>query len=257
MSAVPADTYRAAVRCLVGFDERANLPKIGVPVLCLAGEKDPNAPAAVVERMAGKIPGARYVCLPGVGHLPNLEAPAAFDAAILIFCARCWHSDLLLPTWLSWSGLSRPSIHPRAPERAVAGSRQPEDDSGTVCHELTRSRPARHRRADLRSRRVPSRAARSRADRQGARASAPACLRPAPPSTIATPRFRSRTSATCTAKACSPSACPRAKAAPARASAPTAWPRPSSAAIAAPRRCRGTCTCARRCGPARWPTTSR
>ena len=68
MSAVPAETYRAAVRCLVGFDERANLPKIAVPVLCLAGEKDPNAPAAGVERMAGKIPGARYVCLPGVGH---------------------------------------------------------------------------------------------------------------------------------------------------------------------------------------------
>ena len=38
-----------------------------------------------MERMAGKIPGARYVCLPGVGHLPNLEAPAAFDAAILGF----------------------------------------------------------------------------------------------------------------------------------------------------------------------------
>ena len=79
------DTYRAAVRCLVGFDERANLPKIAVPVLCLAGENDPNAPAAGVERMAGKIPGSRYVCLPGVGHLPNLEAPAAFDAAILSF----------------------------------------------------------------------------------------------------------------------------------------------------------------------------
>jgi 3-oxoadipate enol-lactonase len=85
MSAVPAETYRAAVRCLVGFDERANLPKIAVPVLCLAGEKDPNAPAAGVERMAGKIPGARYVCLPGVGHLPNLEAAVAFDAAILSF----------------------------------------------------------------------------------------------------------------------------------------------------------------------------
>ncbi len=85
MSAVHADTYRAAVRCLVGFDERANLGRIAVPVLCLAGEKDPNAPAAVMERMAGKIPGAKYVCLPGVGHLPNLEAPAAFDAAILGF----------------------------------------------------------------------------------------------------------------------------------------------------------------------------
>jgi 3-oxoadipate enol-lactonase len=85
MSAVPAETYRAAVRCLVGFDERANLGRIAVPVLCLAGEKDPNAPAAVMQRMAGKIPDAKYVCLPGVGHLPNLEAPAAFDAAILGF----------------------------------------------------------------------------------------------------------------------------------------------------------------------------
>jgi pimeloyl-ACP methyl ester carboxylesterase len=35
--------------------------------------------------MAGKIPGAQYVCLPAVGHLPNLEAPRAFDAAILAF----------------------------------------------------------------------------------------------------------------------------------------------------------------------------
>jgi 3-oxoadipate enol-lactonase len=85
MGAVPADTYRAAVRCLVGFDERANLAHIGVPVLCLAGENDPNAPAQVMQRMASKIPGARYVCLPGVGHLPNLEAPAAFDAAVLGF----------------------------------------------------------------------------------------------------------------------------------------------------------------------------
>jgi 3-oxoadipate enol-lactonase len=85
MSLVPSDTYRAAVRCLVGFDERANLGRIAIPVLCLAGEVDPNAPPAVVERMASKIPGARYVCLAGVGHLPNLEAPAAFDAAILDF----------------------------------------------------------------------------------------------------------------------------------------------------------------------------
>jgi len=85
MGSVPAETYRAAVRCLVAFDERNSLTRIAVPVLCLAGEKDPTAPALVVERMAGKIPGARYVCIPGVGHLPNLEAPAAFDAAILGF----------------------------------------------------------------------------------------------------------------------------------------------------------------------------
>jgi pimeloyl-ACP methyl ester carboxylesterase len=83
MASTPASTYRAAVRCLVTFDERANLPNIRVPVLCLAGEHDRNAPPPMMERMAAKIPGARYVCLPGVGHLPNLEAPAAFNAAVL------------------------------------------------------------------------------------------------------------------------------------------------------------------------------
>jgi 3-oxoadipate enol-lactonase len=85
MGNVPPQTYRAAVRSLIAFDERANLARIPIPVLCIAGEVDPNAPPSVVQRMARKIPGARYVCLPGVGHLANLEAPQAFDAAILQF----------------------------------------------------------------------------------------------------------------------------------------------------------------------------
>jgi pimeloyl-ACP methyl ester carboxylesterase len=82
---VPEATYRAAVKCLVTFDERKNLSGIKVPVLCLAAEHDRNAPWPVVEKMASKIPGAYYFCLPGLGHMPNLEAPAAFDAAIFGF----------------------------------------------------------------------------------------------------------------------------------------------------------------------------
>lgn len=84
-AAVPEATYRAAVKCLVTFDERENLAAIKVPVLCLGAEYDRNAPPAVLEKMAGKIPGARYVCIPRRGHVPNLEAPAAFDAAIFDF----------------------------------------------------------------------------------------------------------------------------------------------------------------------------
>ena len=85
MGAVSGETYRAAVQCLTGFDERANLASIRIPVLCLAGEHDRNAPPSMMERMAGRIPGARHLCLPGVGHLPNLEAPTAFDAAVVEF----------------------------------------------------------------------------------------------------------------------------------------------------------------------------
>jgi pimeloyl-ACP methyl ester carboxylesterase len=69
----------------VHFDERPNLAHIRIPVLCLAAEHDRNAPPAMMERMAGRIPDARYICLPGVGHLPNLEAPKAFDTSILQF----------------------------------------------------------------------------------------------------------------------------------------------------------------------------
>jgi len=54
-------------------------------VLCVAGEHDRNASAAMMARMAAKIPGARYVCLENVGHLANLEAPPIFDAAVLGF----------------------------------------------------------------------------------------------------------------------------------------------------------------------------
>ena len=85
MSAVPADTYRAAVRCLVTFDERASLGKIAVPTLCLAARPILTRRPRWWSAWRPRYPAARYVCLPGVGHLPNLEAPAAFDAAILQF----------------------------------------------------------------------------------------------------------------------------------------------------------------------------
>lgn len=82
MKALSADSYRAALKCIVTFDERENLPHIACPTLCLAGEKDTNAAPAVMEKMAAKIPGARYHCMPGVGHLANVERPDLFNAAI-------------------------------------------------------------------------------------------------------------------------------------------------------------------------------
>ena len=54
-------------------------------MLCLAAEHDRNAPVQVVEKMAARIPGAYYFCITGRGHMPNLEAPAAFDSAIFNF----------------------------------------------------------------------------------------------------------------------------------------------------------------------------
>ena len=85
MASAPAATYQACVEAIVTFEERANLGQIRVPTMCLVGELDTNAPPAMMQRMAAKIPGATFEILPGLGHLPNLENPAAFDAAVLGF----------------------------------------------------------------------------------------------------------------------------------------------------------------------------
>ena len=82
MAAVPVATYRATMLALIGFDLRTALKQIAVPTLVLSGSRDANAPAPMMAKMATYIPFARYVELEGVGHLANLERPAAFNAAL-------------------------------------------------------------------------------------------------------------------------------------------------------------------------------
>ncbi len=88
MSGVPESTYRAALSAIVSFNRLDELKRIAVPTLCLAGELDTNAPPAVMEKMAARIPNAVYQCLPGVGHLGNMESPAAFNTAVLDFLKK-------------------------------------------------------------------------------------------------------------------------------------------------------------------------
>lgn len=82
---VPEATYRAALDCLVAFDRKEELTRIAVPTLLLSAEHDRAAPLIVMERMAEKIPNARHVSMPGLGHLPNIEAPERFDHALTTF----------------------------------------------------------------------------------------------------------------------------------------------------------------------------
>jgi pimeloyl-ACP methyl ester carboxylesterase len=58
------------------------LPDLAVPTLIIHGEADPLVPVAWARRAQQRIPGARLVTLPGVGHLSPREAPVAVNAAI-------------------------------------------------------------------------------------------------------------------------------------------------------------------------------
>ena len=62
----------------------ADLPKIGVPTIALQGEADGVQPSALFGQHDRSFTGpfARRI-LPGIGHNPPQEAPAAFAGAIL------------------------------------------------------------------------------------------------------------------------------------------------------------------------------
>jgi pimeloyl-ACP methyl ester carboxylesterase len=88
VSQMREETFRAAVAAIVGFEGRDLLPTLDVPVLCIAGELDATAPAAVMQKMAGKIAGAEFVSLTGLGHFGWAEDPPRFNAAVLDFLAQ-------------------------------------------------------------------------------------------------------------------------------------------------------------------------
>ncbi len=59
----------------------------GLPALVMVGSEDPFTKPADARRLAEMLPGSRYVEIPGAGHLPPLERPAAVTAAIGRFLA--------------------------------------------------------------------------------------------------------------------------------------------------------------------------
>ncbi len=63
-------------------DSRPDLPFIAVPTLVAVGAEDTLTPPALAEEMAAGIPGARLALLPGCGHLPPMEDPAAVTALL-------------------------------------------------------------------------------------------------------------------------------------------------------------------------------
>lgn len=84
----PESAYRDSTLAMIGFDRREALERIAVPTLVVSGSADRNAPAATMEKMAARIPGAEYVCVEGCGHLVMAERPDAFDGALRAFLAR-------------------------------------------------------------------------------------------------------------------------------------------------------------------------
>jgi 3-oxoadipate enol-lactonase len=68
-------------------DSGPTLATVTCPTLVVVGEEDGLTPPAEAEKLVAGIRGATLARIPGAGHLPNIEQPAAFNEALTRFVA--------------------------------------------------------------------------------------------------------------------------------------------------------------------------
>ena len=83
------DALGSALRQGDAVEDSARIKDIAVPTLIVWGSKDSVLPLADAGRFAADIGGSKLVVLPGVGHLPQEEAPHESLAAFRAFYQRC------------------------------------------------------------------------------------------------------------------------------------------------------------------------
>lgn len=85
----PPSSLAAALNALAARpDSRPLLPSISAPTLAIVGEEDTLTPPDAAREIATGVPAGRVVIIPQAGHLSNLEAPDAFNEALLGFLSE-------------------------------------------------------------------------------------------------------------------------------------------------------------------------
>lgn len=77
--------FLAACHALAELDLRAEAAGVNLPVLVMVGEQDEATPPAMSRELAALLPHATLLALPGCAHVPQLQAPGEFLAAVLPF----------------------------------------------------------------------------------------------------------------------------------------------------------------------------
>lgn len=80
--------YFGQLQAAMAHDAWSELPSIGVPTLVVHGDADILVPTENGRLLAGRIPGAALVLIPGAGHMLQADAGGAVREAILGFLSR-------------------------------------------------------------------------------------------------------------------------------------------------------------------------
>ena len=87
---VPARVWRETLAGLLQYDDSGALGRIAAPALLIWGDADGVIGREMQEQLMKRMPSARLVVYPGVGHTPRWEDPARFTADVSAFVERCF-----------------------------------------------------------------------------------------------------------------------------------------------------------------------
>jgi 3-oxoadipate enol-lactonase len=76
------ESYAAHCEALLRLDAIALVSAVRVPVLLMAGDSDPTAPAAAVQELAARFANGRALVLPSAGHAMQLDQPDRVSEAL-------------------------------------------------------------------------------------------------------------------------------------------------------------------------------
>jgi len=81
-AATSVQGFVGCARAIQGLDYLADVARIAVPTTLIVGANDGVLPQAMQDLQA-RMAGAVFETIPNAGHLPNIDQPAAFNAALL------------------------------------------------------------------------------------------------------------------------------------------------------------------------------
>lgn len=84
--------WAGCAAAIAGTDFYNTTATLTLPTLCIAGSADGSTPPDLVAETAGLIRGSRFALIRGAGHLPPVDRPEAFAAALDGFLAEIAHA---------------------------------------------------------------------------------------------------------------------------------------------------------------------
>ena len=114
-------------------DPSPALPRLEMPALVIAGERDPFSHLEDVRNAARLLPNADFVIIKGVGHMAPLEAPVAVSRALASFVDRVEGADSMVDeTHIAEEGAQQPDAEELLRREAEVASTDPAGPSALV-----------------------------------------------------------------------------------------------------------------------------